>query len=356
MSAPKKTTSPVKPPNAGVLDLLNPKKLREKGPLWTVGGSIVLIGLLLFGIAEYWGDEEPRFDVLEVAMKDAGLDKPKDMPLGYAYASAIIHIATTLLEKPGGFLSNDMFPPGVLEDNMPQWEYGVLTSLRDGTSALRNHIARAQSQSKEDGDLAKAEPMFYFDHKSWQLPSSESEYWKGIEAMERYRDRLRKKGPAGNTTGSEAGNESQFYSRADNLRQYLEILEKRLGSLSNRLSASAGDARQINQEDGRVAVTKTSWWNIDDIFFEARGYCWSTIHILRAAEFDFRDILSNKTALVTLQAIIHELEDGQGPFLSPVILNGGGFGLFANYSLTLANYIARANAATIDLRNLLQQG
>jgi hypothetical protein len=356
MSAPKKTISPVKTPNAGVLDIMNPKKLKEKGPLWAVGGGIVFIGLLLFGIAEYWGDEEPRFNVLEVAMKDAGVDKPKDMPLGYAYASAIIHIADTLLHKPGGFLSNDMFPPGVLEDNMPQWEYGVLTSLRDGTSALRNHIARAQSQSKEDGDLAKAEPMFYFDHKSWQLPSSESEYSKGIEAMERYRERLRKKGPAGNTTGSEAGNESQFYSRADNLRQYLEILEKRLGSLSNRLSASAGDARQVNQEDGRVAVTKTSWWNIDDIFFEARGYCWATIHILQAVEFDFRDILGNKTALVSLQSIIHELEDGQSPFLSPVILNGGGFGLFANYSLTLANYIARANAATIDLRNLLQQG
>ena len=356
MSVPKKTISPVKPTNAGVLDIINPKKLKEKGPLWTVGGSIVFIGILLFAIAEYWGDEEPRFDVLQVAMQDAGLENPKDMPLGYAYASAIIHIADILLHKPGGFLSNDMFPPGVLEDNMPQWEYGVLTSLRDGTSALRNHIARAQSQSKEDADLAKAEPMFYFDHKSWQLPSSESEYSKGIEAMERYRDRLRKKGPAGNTTGAEAGNESQFYARADNLRQYLEILEKRLGSLSNRLSASAGDARQISQEDGRVAVTKTSWWNIDDIFFEARGYCWSTIHILQAVEFDFRDILGNKTALVTLQSIIHELEDGQSPFLSPVILNGGGFGLFANYSLTLANYIARANAATLDLRNLLQQG
>ena len=355
MSAPKKSISKEKAPTTGVLDLIHPKTLKEKGPLWIVGGGLVLIAALLFGIAEYWGDEEPRFDVIALAMKDAGVEKPKDMPLGYAYASALIHIADTLLHKPGGFLSNDMFPPGVLEDNMPQWEYGALTALRDGTSALRNHIARAQTQSKEDPDLAKAEPMFYFDHKSWQLPSSEGEYAKGIEAMERYRDRLRKKTPPGTPLG-DTSNEAPFFARADNLRQYLEILEKRLGSLSNRLSASAGDARQVNQEDGRVQVSKTSWWNIDDIFFEARGYCWATIHILRAAEFDFRDILGNKTALVSLQAIIHELEDGEAEFLSPVILNGGGFGLFANYSLTLANYIARANAATIDLRNLLQQG
>lgn len=338
------------------------------------GMSITLIGVLLFAIAEYWGSEGEPFDVLAVSMKDAKVENRQELPLGYAYASALVHIADTLLNKPGGFLANDMFPPGVLEDNMPNWEYGALTALRDGTSALRNHIARAQSQSKEDPDLAKAEPMFYFDHKSWQLPSSESEYSKGIEAMERYRDRLRKKvGPP----PSDTSNEAQFYSRADNLRQYLEILEKRLGSLSNRLSASASGASPGTPsatapppasgkpgevlpvipafEESRV-VAKTSWWYIDDIFFEARGYCWATIHILRAVEFDFRDILGNKTALVSLQAIIRELEEGQADYLSPVILNGGGFGLFANYSLTLANYIARANAATIDLRNLLQQG
>lgn len=342
MSAPKK--SAIQPKTSGRGAIGSPRKgFRERGLLWNFGMAILLILLLLLAIAEYWGDEAEHFDVLAVAMQEANVKTPKELPLGYAYASALVHIADTLLHKPGGFLSNDMFPPGVFEDNMPQWEYGALTALRDATSALRNHIARAQSQSKEDGDLAIAEPMFYFDHKSWQLPSSESEYSKGIEAMERYRDRLKSK-------------DAQFYSRADNLRQYLEILEKRLGSLSNRLSASAGDTRQVSQEEGRVAVTKTSWWNIDDIFFEARGYCWSAVHVLKAVEYDFRDILGNKTALVSLRAIIHELEDGQAPFLSPVILNGGGFGLFANYSLTLANYIARANAATLDLRNLLQQG
>jgi hypothetical protein len=356
MSVPKKSISKEQTTPIGVVDLINPRKLKERGPLWLIGGILAFIGIALFAIAEYWGDEREQFDVIQVAMKDAGVDKPKDMPLGYAYASALIHIADTLLHKPGGFLSNDMFPPGVMEDNMPNWEYGALTALRDGTSALRNHIARAQSNSKEDPDLAKAEPMFYFDHKSWQLPSSEGEYSKGIEAMERYRERLRKRVPSNEPQGDNS-NEAQFYSRADNLRQYLEILKQRLGSLSNRLSASAGDASQIAQEEeGRVQVTKTSWWNIDDIFFEARGYCWATIHILHAVEYDFRDILGNKTAMVSLQAIIHELEDGEAPFLSPVILNGGGFGLFANYSLTLANYIARANAATIDLRNLLQQG
>jgi hypothetical protein len=39
-----------------------------------------------------------------------------------------------------------------------------------------------------------------------------------------------------------------------------------------------------------------------------------------------------------------------------MILNGSGFGFFANHSLVLASYVSRANAALIDLSNLLAQG
>lgn len=39
-----------------------------------------------------------------------------------------------------------------------------------------------------------------------------------------------------------------------------------------------------------------------------------------------------------------------------MILNGSGFGLVANHSLVMANYVSRANAAVIDLTNLLSQG
>jgi len=37
-------------------------------------------------------------------------------------------------------------------------------------------------------------------------------------------------------------------------------------------------------------------------------------------------------------------------------LNGSGFGVLANHSLTMAAYLSRANAAIIDLRELLSQG
>jgi hypothetical protein len=39
-----------------------------------------------------------------------------------------------------------------------------------------------------------------------------------------------------------------------------------------------------------------------------------------------------------------------------MVLNGSGFGVLANHSLVMANYISRANAALIDLTELLSQG
>jgi len=73
-------------------------------------------------------------------------------------------------------------------------------------------------------------------------------------------------------------------------------------------------------------------------------------------EIDFEDILRKKNATVSFRQIIRELESPQEPLRSPMVLNGSQFGLFANHSLIMANYIARANAAIIDLRSLLQEG
>jgi hypothetical protein len=92
------------------------------------------------------------------------------------------------------------------------------------------------------------------------------------------------------------------------------------------------------------------------VFFEARGYTWALLHTLKALEVDFADVLQNKNALVSLQQIIRELENTQAFIWSPMILNGTGFGMMANHSLIMASYISRANAAIIDLRNLLIQG
>jgi len=262
-----------------------------------------------------------------------------------------------LLNKRSGYMSNDILPPWVFLDNVPNWEFGVLTQVRDLARAMRNDFSRSQTQSTEDLNLAEAEPLFHYDSARWFPPDTEGRYRKAMEATERYLTRL----------SSPATPEAQFFARADNLADWLAVVEKRLGSLSQRLSASVGQVRLNTDLSGDPAarqstaspelqVVKTPWTQIDDVFYESRGHAWALVHFLHAMEVDFEDVLRKKNALISFRQIIRELEATQELLHSPMVLNGNQFGLLANHSLMLANYIARANAAIIDLRNLLQQG
>ena len=319
--------------------------------------TLVVIYLLVTGgLGWYWSQEPALFPVQQNAQIAAEKDG-KQMVIGFTTVETVKTVVGTLLNKPGGYISNDRFPPGLWMDNMPSWEYGVLVQVRDLTRALRKDFARSQSQSAEDADLAKAEPRFNFDNKSWVLPSSESEYQEGINSLNRYQARLSDPNQKG----------ALFYARADNLNNWLGDVATRLGSLSQRLSASVGRVKlntalktealapgEVPQVDEEVV--ETPWMQIDNVFYEARGQAWALSHLLRAIEVDFADVLAKKNATVSVRQIIRELEASQETLWSPMILNGSGYGVLANHSLVMANYISRANAAVIDLRQLLNQG
>jgi hypothetical protein len=243
-----------------------------KKPLWLQLGSYALgvVVLVMIGVAIYWSRMPDVFWVNEK-------------------------------------LTNDVTPPSVFLDNIPSWELGVLQQVRDLARVIRNDYSRSQSQSREDPDVSVAEPKFFFDNDSWILPPSESEYRDAIKGFVKYRDRLA-------TTDSEA----QFFARADNLREWLAQVEKRLGSLTRRLGDSvasdvintdlAGDAAAVaNTTLSDQVPVRTSWFQIDDIFFEARGAAWALLHFFRAAEFDFADVLNDKNAVVSVRQIIREL-------------------------------------------------
>lgn len=337
-------------------DLYHPSKLKQKGLFGSLSLLLATALVIALFVGWFWSREPDQFDIKAVALQQLGGDENR-LVVGATYTSSLIQIGNVLLYKPGGYLSNDVMPPGLWLDNIPNWEFGALVMLRDATSALRNHISRSQSQSVEDPALADADPRFNFRNDSWMFPATEREYRKGLQSLADYLQRL----------SDPAEQQAQFFARADNLRQYLEIVEKRLGSLSQRLSASVGQLRvntdlagdtQARQSTGSAAtvVVKTPWLQLDDVFYEARGATWALRAILEAVEVDFADILKKKNAVVSLRQIIRELDESQQSTFSPVILNGSGFGVFANYSLTMANYVARANAAIIDLRDLLQRG
>ncbi len=317
-------------------------------------GALGLYALVIVALMILFDDEPGPFDVREVAARHSGAAVPVR---GVTTTAALMEVIDQLLDKRGGYLSNDLLPPGLLMDNVPNWEWGALVQARDLAIALRNDLSRSQTQSTEDPNLIKADNKLRIDSESWMFPAAEHEYAESVKALEAYIQRI----------SATEDQQAQFYARADNLRNWLAVVEKRLGDLSQRLSASVGQVRfntdlagdtgaERSSQAPDVMVVQTPWLQIDDIFYEARGASWALLHFLRAVEQDFASVLDKRNALVSLRQIIRELESTQDMIWSPVVLNGEGFGFVANHSLVMASYISRANAAVIELRMLLERG
>src|SRR5690606_30176854 len=154
----------------------------------------------------------------------------------------------------------------------------------------------------------------------------------GIRFLDRYLERL-----------SDPAPKAQFYARADNLNNWLGDTATRLGSLSQRLSASVGRVRLDSNATPEMVSggvvpevgerrMETPWLRIDNVCYEARGQAWALSHLLRAIEVDFADVLAKKSATVSVRQIIRELEAAQEPLWSPMVLNGSGYGVLANHS------------------------
>ncbi|MGB0892893.1 MAG: DUF2333 family protein [Parashewanella sp.] len=322
---------------------------------WQLGKKVITaIGILvlIMSLVGTWWSIDPAPIKPEQQLSSQG--KPV---IGYATTTALIDTVEVLLDKPGGWTSNDTMPPSVFMDNMHAFEFGALEQVRDLARIMRKEFSRSQSQSVEDKDLSEAQAKFNIDHTSWLIPRPETEYRDAIKLLDVYRLEI-----------SDPNNQdAQFYARADNLNDWLKEVQKRLGSLSQRLSASvenerentdlAGDtSAQQSTKNLPIRKVKTSWWKIDDVFYEARGSSWALLNFMRAVEIDFADVLEKKNAKASVRQIIRELEATQQTVWSPMILNGSGFGIMANHSLVMANYISRANAGVIDLTQLLSQG
>lgn len=336
-----------------------PAPLVVKRRPWWIRGSLALVAVLIFAqllFMWFWSYEPAAFDPLAAARQRAA-ERGEKLVTGYVTTATLLELSETLLGKRGGYISNDKLPPGLFTDDMPNWEFGVLQQLRDLALAMRNDFSRSQTQSQDVKELSEAQPLYASPNDRWIIPSTEGQYSKANEFIESYLGKLGK---------SEQTN-VQFYARADNLENYLGLVEKQLGSLSQRLSASVASQRQntdlANEQQAQQSTpvgssieVQTPWMEIDNNFYEARGAAYALIHILKAVQHDFKLQIDTKNAMPSLQQIIRELEETQAPIWSPVILNGGGFGFFPNHSLVMANYISRANAQIADLRALLQNG
>ena len=134
--------------------------------------------VILCGAMMFWYNHEPDvFDPIERAQQHAATHNHADVT-GTTTTSALLEVVEVMLNKRGGYQSNDIMPPWVFLDNVPNWEFGALTQVRDLARTMRNDFSRSQTQSTEDPDLSQADPLFHYSNDRWLPPDTEGRYEK----------------------------------------------------------------------------------------------------------------------------------------------------------------------------------
>lgn len=310
----------------------------EYGWIWKPLLALLTIYLLVSLVLGIWWSQRPEpFDVDQATTQWLGSPADAELPRGARLTASMLTSLDILLEKPGGWLRNDMLLPGVWLDNMPSWEYGVLTQLRILGKAL------PAMGPAGTGALESASKALQSDSEDWLYPAAEKRYSQAQGALASYL--------AGIVRGGDG-----FAATGEGLAGWLDAVSRRFSGLTQQLLASVDDPEALRElgVDDAALPEATPWFRIDNVFFEARGDAWGLLQLLKAARLDYAEVLGKASANTTLERLIAELELAQRRVWSPVILNGSGFGIFANHSLVLANYTQAVAELTGQLAGSVQ--
>jgi hypothetical protein len=312
-----------------------------------------------------WYSQRPNIEDMERI--DVVKFDPEIKVIGYRTFHTMEVLLATLLTKRGGFIANDKLPPFSMSDDMSEFELGAIEGLRETAIVIRRRMTRSSgAQSVEDKDAVTAQTNLNIDTDSWMFPSVEGWSIVGLRLSEgKYQVSQRHYKSLKERLIDDNPTDGNFYARTTSLIELIDSYNRVLGSHSQRLSASVGrrmissTAGDKNAEEAKYTPTletKTEWSEIDNVFWNAMGAIWVMEEMFDAVEYDFAMVLKDKQAVIIVNQIREELKRAQQVIISPVTLNGNGYGMFANHSLALANYISRASATMIDLKRLLENG
>lgn len=297
-------------------------------PLLALAGLYLLVSI---GLGIWWSQPPAPFDVEQATLERRGEAAYTPGARGTVTVATLAATVETLLDKPGGYLRNDVAPPGVWLDNMPNWELGVLEQSRE--------LARALPQmSPGDADhLEAALEALLGDDRDWFHPSTEYRLAQAVAALDRQLVELH---------AEEAG-----FAPGEGVSAWLETVAARLDDLSQRLAASIGSHEALTElgVDAESLPPRPAWYRVDDIFFEARGTGWALVQLLEGVKRDQADVLEDADAEAEWERLLAELTMTQRRLWSPMVLRGSGFGILANHSLVMALHMTRARDLASDL-------
>ncbi|GHE19887.1 hypothetical protein GCM10017767_04080 [Halomonas urumqiensis] len=297
--------------------------------------ALYLVICLALGI--WWSQTPARFAIEQAVLERRGDAAETTAARGAVTIATLAQTLAVLLDKPGGYVRNDIAPPGVWLDNMPSWELGVLNQARDLALALPE-MASTSSTGLDD-----ASNRLMGDSDDWFPPATEERLQDALTALDDYQVLLDGQGEGG-------------FAPAAGLSPWLMNVASRLDDLGHRLSASVGSTEALRDLDidADALPARTPWYRVDNIFFEARGSGWALIQLLEGVRRDQADVLERAGVSDEWRRLIAELELTQRRLWSPVVLNGSGFGVFANHSLVMAHHMIRARESVANIAGRLE--
>ncbi|WP_205527603.1 DUF2333 family protein [Halomonas sp. JS92-SW72] len=303
-------------------------------PLVALAGLYFLVTIAL-GI--WWSQPPAPFDVEQATLERRGEAAYAPAARGTVTVATLAETVATLLDKPGGYLRNDIAPPGVWLDNMPNWELGVLEVSRDLARALPGMAA------ERSDPLEEARERLEGDDRDWFYPTTEQRLEQAVAALD--------------AQLGELGADRDGFVPGQGLGEWLERSAARLDDLALRLAASVGSHEALTElaVETESLPPRTPWHRVDDIFFEARGTGWALAQLLEGVQRDQADVLAESGAEAEWERLLAELSMTQRRLWSPVVLNGSGFGLFANHSLVMALHMTRARDLAAQLAERLAE-
>lgn len=303
-------------------------------PLLALAGLYLLVTIAL-GV--WWSQPPAPFDVEQATLERRGEAAYAPAARGTVTVATLAETVATLLDKPGGYLRNDIAPPGVWLDNMPNWELGVLEVSRDLARALPGMTAAPSDH------LEEARERLEGDDRDWFYPSTEQRLEQAVAALD--------------AQLGELGADRDGFVPGQGLADWLEHSAARLDEIALRLAASVGSHEALTElaVETESLPPRTPWYRVDDIFFEARGTGWALAQLLEGVQRDQADVLAESGAEAEWGRLLAELARTQRRLWSPVVLNGSGFGLFANHSLVMALHMTRARDLAAQLAERLAE-
>ncbi|MEP2828587.1 DUF2333 family protein [Parvibaculum sp.] len=255
--------------------------------------------------------------------------------MAVAYAAGLIDREV----NQNNWTANDpFFQPGVLLDNMPNFQQGMMSALARFGFELTDQLGRTRGSSEADPDLQRAAGLLQYPGNVWiwnpsvslaPRASSESQYRDARSRLLTYNARLAK-------------GEANYDIRADNLLATIERFAADIGS------SSALIDRHLAEQAGSFFDS-----DADDIFYFTKGKLYGYYMVLQGLGTDFDPIIKERNLEKPWNEMMGSFR--KAALLDPwVVTNGAPDAQFQPNHLAMQGfYLLRARTQLREISNIL---